>query len=505
MELAAILERYRVDLAHARRVADHALALFDAVADRYDLPAGARPLLEAGALLHNVGLTTDPASHHLVGRDIVLRHPIDGLGERERATAAAMVAFHRRRVRPRQEPAFLALRNADRRLALRLSAILRVADGLDYSQSQTTSFEGLVECPGGLAMRLGGELSGLDGLRAVAKADLWAKSFGEALSAEGADGAALPLPPEQPAGAGEAEAATLAPWYAAPTAPLAELGRVLLRRHLRRMLRATRAVRANRGAEAVHELRVATRRLRATMRLVAPVGPGRKLREHGRAVAALARAAGAVRDRDVLLGDLAARAEAMPAELQPSAAALRAALEAERRAAHAALIAHLDGDAHERSVQQLAALICRGHGWDDGPRVRDLGGSILWRHYEALRAHDRGGLPRDEEQLHEMRIEGKRLRYVLELFGDTLGPRVDEAAAPLVAFQDHLGGLNDAAVARAALAPHARDGETLPAAAAYLALRDEQAQRLRAELPARWDKLSSATYRRRLLELVVKL
>jgi CHAD domain-containing protein len=509
MDVDSLLELYRVDRAHARQVADHALALFDAVAGRYKLSESRRPLVELGALLHNVGLTTDPPEHHIVGRDIVLRHPLDGLDADEQLIVAAMVAFHRRKVRPGQEPAFLALGKGDRRDALALAAILRVADGLDYSQSQTTRSFGVAEEPGCLIVQLGGPHAAGDGARAVAKADLWARSFGEPLRAEGPDGEALtaaPGPEGDGAGEpGEAEAAALAPWYASPEAPLAELGRVLLRRNLRRMLAAERRVRADEEIEGVHDLRVATRRLRATVRLLTPVGPRSALRRHGKAMGRLARAAGAVRDRDVLLADLDGRVPTMPEALKPSAGALRAALRAERDEAHRRLVAYLDRDDHRRAVKAFAATMVSVAGWDDGVRVRDLGGSTIWRHYEALRAHDRGGLPREDAELHEMRIEGKRLRYVLELFADTFGPRAAAAVAALASFQDHLGGLNDIAVAGKLLAPFLDDAEAGPATAAYLALREQQGRQLRDELPARWGELCGEAYRRGLMELVAGL
>jgi CHAD domain-containing protein len=505
MKLDALLEMYRVDTAHARQVADHALALFDQAAGRYKLPAGQRRLLEIGALLHNVGLTTDPPAHHLVGRDILLRHPPDELRDGEGPLVASLVAFHRKRVRPGLEPAYLSLGKKAQGQALRLAALLRVADGLDYSQSQSTRIVGFEDGPDGPRLRLSGPHAAGDGERAVAKADLWRKVFGESLSVEvsdepdagRADGAAPP--------ADAAESATLAPWYAAPDVPLAELGRVLLRRHLRRLLAAEREVRADKEIEAVHSLRVATRRLRATLRLVAPVGPTRTLRAHGKAIGRLARCAGAVRDRDVLLADLAARGPELPEQLQPSLEALRAALQQERDAAHRELIAYCDSDEHAAFCKAFARTIGGCAGWDEGPRVRDLGGSTLWRHYEALRAHDHGGIPADPEELHAMRIDGKRMRYVLELFGDTLGPRADEAVAPLTAFQDHLGGLNDVAVARGALAPFADDEATAPAVAAYLALREQHAASLHSELPAYWAKLNSGTYRRKLMELIIRL
>ncbi|NTU82513.1 MAG: CHAD domain-containing protein, partial [Chloroflexales bacterium] len=374
------------------------------------------------------------------------------------------------------------------------------ADGLDYAQSQSTGLIAVEPIEGALLLRLAGQHAAGDGARAVAKADLWAKVFGEPLRADPApDEAGLA---EEP---GEAEAPVLAAWYAVPETPLAELGRVLLRRHLRRLLSAERDVRANEGIEPIHALRVATRRLRATLRLLAPVYRGGDKRDHAKAIGRIARVAGAVRDRDVLLADLQARSASLDGQLAGAAEALAAALCEERREAFTKLIDFLDSDDHAAFRHTFAATMNDPADWDDAPRVRDLGGSTLWRHYEALRAHDHTGLPRDAESLHAMRIDGKRMRYVLELFADTLGERAEEAVKPLVAFQDHLGVLNDITVAQHLLAPYAHDNLTAPAVAAYLALREQEGQRLTADLPARWDKLNGGTYRRKLMELVIRL
>ncbi len=531
-DVEELLETYRVDVAHARQVADLALALFDAVAERYELLPAQRRLLEIGALLHNVGMTTDPPEHHLVGRDIVLNQGIDDLSPRERAIVACMVAFHRKKVRPELEPAYLALGRRGQRDALRLSAILRVADGLDYSQSQTTRLLAVTPAGDGLTLILSGPYAAEDGARAIAKADLWRKVFGESLQAqvEGAEATASPAPgspdgpaagdveeaeatiaPESetpdgsPVGEAEEEAGVLDPWYADPEAPLAELGRVLLRRHLRRLRLAERQVRADAPIESVHDLRVATRRLRATLRLLTPIFAPGGLRAYGKGLRRLAGVAGPVRDRDVLLADLAERAPALPEEAQPAVAALNERLHEDRDKAFTALIAFLESDAYAEFLREFATLMNEPDGWDDRPRVCDLAGSTIWRHYEILRAHDHGGLPEDTAELHAMRIDGKRLRYVLEFFAETLGPRADEVIKPLMAFQDHLGVLNDISVARHLLAPHADDPRAGPAVAAYLALREQQAAQLGADLPARWEKLTGLDYRRDLAACLVGL
>lgn len=518
MDVTALLELYKVDQRHARHVADLALALFDAVAGRYKLPVAQRHLVELGALLHNVGLTTDPPAHHLVGRDIVLRHTLHAVNHREQALVACMVAFHRKKVRPQLEPAYLALGKKGQREALRLAAIVRVADGLDEAHTQTTSLVAVEPVAGALLLHLAGPHAVSDGTRAVAKADLWAKVFAEPLHAAPAllESAALgesdtPTVLGEPDGAatlgepGEAEAPSLAPWYAAPEVALAELGRVLLRRHLRRLLAAEREVCADQASEPIHALRIATRRLRATLRLLAPVCRDDAVRVYTKAIRRIAQAAGAVRDRDVLLADLQARAASLGEPLAPALEALVAALREERRTAHAALVAVCASADHAAFLHAFAVTISATACWDNAPRVRDLGGSTLWRHYEALRAHDRDGLPTDDAALHAMRIDGKRLRYVLELFADTLGASAEEAVKPLVAFQDHLGTLNDGTVAQHLLAPHADAATTAPAVGAYLALREEASVPLIAALPARWQKLNSGSYRRKLLGLIVRL
>jgi CHAD domain-containing protein len=496
-----VLTTYAVDLAHARQVADHALALFDALAPAADLPDSARHLVELGALLHNVGLTTDPPAHHLVGRDIVLRHVLTDLTLREQALIAAIVAFHRKKVRPDIEPAYISLGKKQRHLALQLAALVRVADGLDYHQRQTTSIAASTVQRKQVTLTLRGPFAASDGERAVAKADLFARVFGRTLVVQ--VDADAPAADVVPAAADTNEQASLAPWYAHPAAPLAELGRVLLRRHFRRMLQAERDVRADKEIEAIHALRVATRRLRAILRLLAPVADPQELRRFSRAEQQVARVAGAVRDRDVLLVHL--RATKLPDDTQQAELVqVGEQVAAARRAAHAQLIALLDSAAHAAFQRNFATFMNSSAHWNDSIRVRDIAGSTLWQHYEALRAYDRDGLPAAIEDLHAMRIEGKRLRYVLELFTDTFGERVTAVVTPLVAFQDHLGVLNDTDVAASILASDA-PAAAAACVAAYLAVRSVEGERLIAELPARWEKIASATYRRRLLDLIVKL
>ena len=165
-----LLARYAVDRAHARRVADHALQLYDAITARMDWPAAARGLLETAALLHNVGLHVSAERHHTVGRDIVVGAA--ALPPVQAAIVAVLISLHRKRPRAQLEPMYWAVRPRDRRWVVQLAALLRVADGLDVSQTQTTELE-LTLTTAELIMHCSGPAAAVDQQRALDKADLW--------------------------------------------------------------------------------------------------------------------------------------------------------------------------------------------------------------------------------------------------------------------------------------------------------------------------------------------
>ena len=107
--------------------------------------------------------------------------------------------------------------------------------------------------------------------------------------------------------------------------------------------------------------------------------------------------------------------------------------------------------------------------------------------------------------MHAMRIDAKKLRYVLELFAENFGERVDPVVAQLAAFQDELGALNDVEVAGSTLASADIGEDARAASAAYLSLRESQRKTLFDALTTRWAKVAHTAYRRKLMELIVRL
>lgn len=522
-----LLAQHGGDATHARHVADLALAIFDGSAELHKARGKTRRLLEVGALLHNVALAHDERKHHTLGRDIVLGAALDDTNDDERAVIACLVAFHRKKVRAEAEPAFVRLDDASRARTLQLAAMLRVADGLDYSQTQTTRIVRAGVAHSHLHLQLSGAHALADAARAHVKADLWQQVFGgevlcEAIDAP--DGIVAPTMADAPSmaapnGAAPEGALSQDEGDAArklrPDDTLAVATRKILRRHFQKLLSYEAQVRAGNDAEDVHQMRVATRRLRATLQVLGPAVAPKQAQVFRRRLRAVAGALGDVRDRDVFLEHVHDYSSTLNDERRTGLAPLIEALEHDQRAARKRLLKRFDGRRYARFKQECARFLTASDAPDEltaipMPRVRYTAGSAILARYEQLRAYETV-VPTHGEQiepekmalLHEMRIAGKHLRYTLELFADALGSGADAALKPLLALQEHLGALQDIEVALAYA--HNISPDLPPALATYADARLDTSARLLAELPALWDRVAGEKYRQQLVKLLVKL
>jgi exopolyphosphatase/guanosine-5'-triphosphate,3'-diphosphate pyrophosphatase len=141
--------KYHFTEAHSRHVAGLALSIFDALTGEHGLVRRDRLLLEAAAILHDIGMFIKGSAHQKHGWYIIANSEIFGLQSEDLAIIAAAVLFHRGPPPTESDASYLALRREDRVLVLKLAAILRVADALDRSHSQPVKK---------LAVRRNGEL-----------------------------------------------------------------------------------------------------------------------------------------------------------------------------------------------------------------------------------------------------------------------------------------------------------------------------------------------------------
>jgi CHAD domain-containing protein len=229
-------------------------------------------------------------------------------------------------------------------------------------------------------------------------------------------------------------------------------------------------------AEAVHQMRVSARRLRALIRAFAAILP-EPIRELEPELRWIAGSLGAVRDADVFL------------EHHPD---LRESVEPLRLARLETLRSDLDS---ERFSDLLLALRHR-------IEVRDFADpelaqtpismaapeilEIAFRRFRRARFLD------VTESVHRLRRRAKRLRYTLDCFPELYGKPAKRFGNRLKSLQELLGAYNDSVVAEGILREIGVDRA------------DERAKALMAELPAAidavsrdWDPLKRRVQRKR--------
>ncbi len=245
--------------------------------------------------------------------------------------------------------------------------------------------------------------------------------------------------------------------------------------------------------EDLHQLRVATRRLRALLRA------GRKLLRTEPTDALrgelgwLGSALGPARDLDVLIEHFCAESAAVGG----GAADLVAALEARRVDARSTLVDALGSGRYLRLLDALDAFVATPPLADAAPVSL---AAIWWKETKKLRraVAALGDQPSGDE-LHAVRILVKRARYAAELAAHELGRTgasfVDRARIA----QDVLGAHQDAAVGIEQVGSWAHDRPDVSEVAAQIVDHEEaRKKQARAAWPAAWAKLDRAASRARL-------
>jgi CHAD domain-containing protein len=233
------------------------------------------------------------------------------------------------------------------------------------------------------------------------------------------------------------------------------------------------------GEDGVHDMRVASRRLRSVLRDFGPYLRGGKRLEAAREeLKLLAGALGAVRDEDVAIRLL----EKLKTEADASVAEGLELLAFERRARRDGALAALESALAEESFESFRLRVAsaferateprrakrrkgegggggegegredgdalgggaRGESGDGGPSFEESGREIIGRLWDELRGRGQDIYrPLKSGRLHKLRIAAKRLRYALELFAACYGEAQRELAHELARLQTALGELHD--------------------------------------------------------------
>lgn len=207
-------------------------------------------------------------------------------------------------------------------------------------------------------------------------------------------------------------------------------------------------------AEAIHQMRVSMRRLRAALALFNRRFPCSDFVDLRAGAKRIASSMGDARNWDVF-DDLLRDGPMVAFPNDPGFETLIAATTRLREAEYAAVAATLARADTTRFVLSLEAFVAR-RGWrnalpgTDLPRLTEpatgFAADCLARLHRRVRKHGKSLLDLPPEERHDVRIELKKLRYAADFFGELFGPPASvktyvQAAAKL---QDALGAYNDA-------------------------------------------------------------
>ncbi|HKV59382.1 MAG TPA: hypothetical protein VJO32_13910 [Ktedonobacteraceae bacterium] len=121
------------DWPHARQVARLSAQLFEATKPLHHLDADALRLLDRAALLHNTGMLIEARRHHKHSFRLIKEASLPDFNDEERFEIALIARYHRRALPSTAHEEYAVLGRAARKRVSALSALLRIADALDYS------------------------------------------------------------------------------------------------------------------------------------------------------------------------------------------------------------------------------------------------------------------------------------------------------------------------------------------------------------------------------------
>jgi exopolyphosphatase/guanosine-5'-triphosphate,3'-diphosphate pyrophosphatase len=124
---------------HCEHVANLALQIFDGIKGRHRLPPIGRDVLQAAALLHDIGYLISHSKHHKHTYHLIMHGDLPAFSPHEVELIANVARYHRRAFPKKSHANLAGLSGEARRLIAQLSGILRVADGLDRTHSQSVS------------------------------------------------------------------------------------------------------------------------------------------------------------------------------------------------------------------------------------------------------------------------------------------------------------------------------------------------------------------------------
>ncbi len=234
-----------------------------------------------------------------------------------------------------------------------------------------------------------------------------------------------------------------------------------MRRIHRQLLEVIRAnepgLRQDLDSEFLHDYRVAVRRTRAALGQVKKVFPTAPSRRFGDELRWLGGLTNVLRDLDVYLLKLDDYRASLPAEAAGNLKPLERLLRRRQRAEHRRVVKELDSERYRRLLSSWASFLADEETPDTPPEGKVAVAEVAHRrilkaHARVIKKGRRIGPDSPDDKLHRLRIDCKKLRYLLEFFRSLYPEReIGAVVGALKALQDNLGDFNDLSVQQGAM------------------------------------------------------
>ncbi|NIS80705.1 MAG: CHAD domain-containing protein, partial [Anaerolineales bacterium] len=303
--------------------------------------------------------------------------------------------------------------------------------------------------------------------------------------------------------------------------PMSEAGRKVLLFHFIRMLNHEPGTRQGDDIEELHDMRVATRRMRSAFRVFRPFFKRDLQTTYLKGLRRTGRALGGVRDLDVFMEKARNYLEKLPDNERADLDPLLQIWQQERENARRKMLTHLDGKNYQQFVQKFGVFLTSEGMGARKPRknkpavhrVYQAAPKLIYTRYAVLRGYDAilEGAPL--ETLHALRIDCKRFRYTLEFLQEALGANAKDVIEETVIVQDHLGDLNDADVACQILIGYLdqwseegrRERINIGGVTRYLVAKQSELRALVDTFPQTWQRFTRPEVRKALAMSVAEL
>lgn len=501
-----------VKLSPAEHVRQQALAIFDFTRPLHELSESSRHVLETAALLHDTPLQPTSKKPLKAARELVRSQFAGEFNPEESKVLAAVLAYHQGKIR-RKHFDQLDLSPVQQREALTIAAVLNIATGLNASGNGSTSVTQVDLGRDEMWIVVDGPKSDIDAPAAQHDASLWVKiGYPDVRVMREEEAAAIRVPFPEPTD----KIGIL------PDDPMSEAGRKVMLFNFARMLSYEEGTRKGEDIEALHDMRVATRRMRASFEVFGDAFERRALKTHLTGLRQTGRLLGAVRDLDVFMEKARKYEETLPEDQRNVLEYLVHTWQDQREEARKKMIEFFNGPEYFTFKRDFNIFLkTPGAGRRSLPLdqpvpdlVRDVAPMMIYTRLAAVRAYDTWLDDAPIERLHALRIEFKKLRYTVEYFREVLGAQVEQVIEELKTIQDHLGDLTDAQVAIDILHKFIDDTESnqaelpieqrvnLQPVVTYLAFRHDERHHLMITFKDVWRHFNRMEFRKKVSQAV---